>query len=213
MRAPVPGGVFWDHFLNGVDFFGTLGLGGSKLEYHFNYSTFSFMPAPRPLAGFPTQEILGGRLAFTFLNDHITLGTSYQAGERIRAFANTGVDLLVNWGGFNLKVESVSSKEEELEDSDPQVMNPTDKTGMYVQPSYAVLDNVRLVFRYDVYDSNIDDDADQFITENVFGVNWLPDPLLRLRAEYKDVKYEENENEAGDNINYQEVITSAVLSF
>ena len=40
---PVPGGVTWGNFLNGLDFFGQKSIDSQTIGYHLNISTFSFL--------------------------------------------------------------------------------------------------------------------------------------------------------------------------
>ncbi len=215
---PIPGGVFWGHFLNGVDLFGSFDVGGPTMDYHINYSSFSFINGPAPTRGNPSHMIYGGRLRFSFLDDEVAIGTSFQGGQRDPLgdgnrddfnYENYGADLYVNAGAFNLKLEYVWSIEEG---------NDTNKKGLIVQPSLELSDQIRLVYRYDSYDKT-DKTEDDAITEHIFGINYLPDPLLRLRVEYQLVDYESEQglfdNGAVDSKDpdYSQLIVSAVISF
>lgn len=212
---PIPGGVLWNHFLNGVDFFGTVDMGWVDLFYSANYSTFSFLNGPAPVRGHPSSPITGSRLALGFMDNSVTLGGSYQGGSRdalgdsIRAetsYQNYGADLLVNVGGFNLKTEYSWNFRE----------GASSIVALMVQPSYALTDTLRLVYRWDNYDGD-KDTGDDAITEQIIGLNYLPDPLLRLRLEHQLVNYEVATDTAaggaGKDPDYSQTILSAVLSF
>jgi len=214
---PVSGGAIWGHFLNGVDVFGNHDFGKASIEYHLNVSAYTFIgPSNLVLgtnvsAGDSTRPILGTRLAMTFLDDHVTVGTSFQNGLKNAGNITGGADLLINWGRFNMKNEYVFT---EQKDSVQVGLPPSnaDRRMYYLQPSYSVLDNLRLVYRYDWFDGN-HRVANNEVREHTIGLNWLPVSLLRVRTEFTIIDYKAAVGADGVNADYTRLTTTAVLSF
>ena len=207
---PAPGGKFWGNFLDGVDFYGIIPFENSSLKYHLNYSNFAFSNANANVEGDPTRAVKGARLAYSFWRDRITLGGSWQKGGRAFnstptiSYNNVGGDILLRFGNFNMKNEFVYAAQD----------NAADQMGYIIQPSYGITDTVRLVYRYDFLDQDKanDNNDPKEVTEHIFGVNWKADKLLRLRAEYKLVKFDADTVEKGDP-DYNELLLSAIVSF
>ena len=193
---PIPGGTIWGHFLNGVDFYGS----ASNLEYHLNFSSFSFIGPANPVtggtppAGDSTRMIGGARLAYSLMNDKFVLGSSLQHGLKDAGNYTYGFDLLVNLGKLNIKNEFTRTEQDSGAGTDMQ------RTLLMIQPSYALSSKVRMVYRFDWHKDNR--------TEHIIGINYLPVDLLRLRTEFSIINFD-----AATSDDYTRITTSAVLSF
>ncbi len=206
---PIPGGNLWAHFLNGVDVYGKKEFGSQTIGYHLNYSTFSFLGPANPVTGGnapggdSTEDIFGGRLWWQTFSGIATLGASWQNGLKLAGNKTYGLDLDISWGNLRIKNEFTQSKQ--------GYSGNRTTTNIYMfQPSYAVTDKVRVVYRYDYLDPQ---GSDNNRDEHILGVNWLPTPLLRLRMEYSLINFENRLDTNGENPDYTRLTTSAVLSF
>jgi len=207
---PVPGGGKWGHFLNGLDFFGQKSIESQTIGYHLNISSFSFLGPANPVTGgsLPggdsTEMILGGRFWVRFLKDRLTLGLSMQSGLGGPNNQTFGSDLLVDWGRFLLKTEWTS-----------QVLRQGGTVSnvriLYVQPSVRLSSTFRAVYRFDWLskDAILGDQR----TEHIVGINWVPNPLLRVRAEYSIIDYGRALDEDLENPDYNRLTLSGVISF
>lgn len=204
---PIPGGVIWGNFLDGLDFFGEKIIGSQSIGYHLNISAFSFSGSKTDptegVGGDSTKPIFGGRFWVRFLENHVTLGVSMQAGMDGPNNQTYGSDLLVYWGRFLLKSEWASR----VVRQGPTLIN---KRVFYFQPSMRLSSSLRLVYRFDW---NTVDGQESKRVENIIGINWVPTPLLRLRMEYAQINFEDELDQLNQNPDYGRLTVSCVLSF
>jgi len=206
---PIPGGIIWANFLNGIDLHGNYSFANQRVGYNLNYSTFSFLGPANPVtgsdvaAGDSTQDIIGARLWWEFLNDIITVGGSLQNGLKRSGNTTYGFDLLISYKRFVIKNEFTVAKRSK---------NSTDltKRAIMIQPSYGLTDSLRLVYRYNFMDTEGPNNNRE---EHILGLNWLPYPILRLRTEYSLINFENKLDVNNEEPDYQKLTTSVVLSF
>ncbi len=123
----------------------------------------------------------GLRLEYDFSSHGITIGTNYAHGSRSNAgdYDLVGVDLLYNKGPVLWKTEVFSSFEKAGAD---------DRFAFYTQPSYRINDKWIGFYRFDYLDNGVLPGS--ITKEHVFGVNFLPISIVRLRGEaiFRDTK-------------------------
>ncbi len=181
---PFPGSSIFPNFLAGVDVHGRQFVGESGadiFEYHVYAATHS--------AGDPEDLYFGARASYAHRSSGLTFGANLASGERtagagglghlsITPVASTttndftmfGADLLYDAGPVVWKNEVFASSEDGQED----------RSAFYTQPAYELNDEWLAFYRYDHFDpgQGIGDS-----TEHVLGVNYLPTPTTRFRAE------------------------------
>lgn len=177
--------------MNGGEVNGRFLLGANMLNYSM-YAGSSLAPD----MDFNRLEniVFGGRLAYTFFDDQLTFGANYQHGRRGNVVSVTtdhhgraafvekeydawGLDLKAQVGDFGLKAEFIKSI----------VDNGADQIGGYIQPSYSLSDQFPFFYRFDYVDLNDNISGMPDFTErqeHIFGLNYFPHPLFRIRGEF-----------------------------
>lgn len=160
--------TFFHRFLIGTQVHGSRYVGpreADRLEYHAYVGT-------QKETG--SKFILGARVNYTFGESGLTVGLNYghgthESGALASRYNFGGIDLLYDHGCILWKNEFYGSAEEDADD----------RLGFYTQPGWRVRENVIVFYRFDYLDPgrNLEDQ-----TEHVLGINYLPIPLIRLRA-------------------------------
>lgn len=126
------------------------------------------------------EEIIGGRLQYDLGNYGVTVGLNAATGSRNETgngdYDLVGADLLIDKGPILWKNEIFATSE----DTGPG------RLGFYTQPAYRFNDKWIGFYRYDYLDDGangtaaVPDNAGD-VTEHMVGLNYLPDPNVRLR--------------------------------
>jgi hypothetical protein len=206
------GNTFIPNFVDGVQAHGSKFYGDHQAEY-FTYIT-NFDGAGADAA----DLISGARLQWTLPNNLASIGGSYQNGARAGAGAQKahydawGLDVLVNYKGFQLKTEYIRTNERGGTSTNGNA-SIAGKESWYIQPAYTTGKTI-VFYRWDVIDTNLDigNDASQQ-TEHVFGVNYLWAPTIRLRAEYVLNRFDLKKDTSGNDRAYDNIQLSITTSF
>lgn len=163
---PFGGDTIFPNFSNGIQLHGKFFLGADQLQYYTYASNF---------VGNPEKTLFGTRLAYQFGRYGITLGGNYAYGSRARGaddnlnYDLVGLDLFIDKGPILWKTEVFLTEEE-----------GQDRLGYYTQPAWRLDDQWLVFYRYDFLDDGGDTAGDAI--EQVFGLNYLPAPNVRLRS-------------------------------
>jgi len=118
----------------------------------------------------------GARAALSWGHSGLTTGLNFGHGNHGavvngNSYDFWGVDLLYDKDAILWKNELYASKED---------VGTEDRLGWYTQPAVRLADKWIAFYRYDFLDNADLGKGDQ--TEHVVGINYLPNPLVRLRA-------------------------------
>ena len=184
---PFPGSTLFPNFLNGVKFHGKKFFAENYLDYNVYSGVF--------VADDADDLVSGTRVGFNFDRSGIKLGFNYSHGSRSKSGATAasfspesysisptrsltnnsydtiGLDFLLNKGKLNWKNEIFQSYE----------YSTDNRTAFYTQPAFKLNDRWILFYRYDFLDPGQSLDK---AVEHVFGFNYLPIPIIRLRGAY-----------------------------
>lgn len=182
-------------FMEGIQFHGNLLQPDYGLEYHAYVANFGESP---------DEFIFGGRLAASDPGKVVTVGASYQHGDRDDdTYDVYGLDVEIAYEGFGLYTEYVYNDRDMLGDQE----------SLYVQPFYRVGSWLGF-YRYDMID--LDDDTSNDAsekTEHIVGVNYLFTPAIRFRGEYAFNMYELENDELGQDRDFDTLQFSVTVSF
>ena len=164
---PFPGQTVFANFTNGVNVNGSKFVGRNKFSYNAYAGAW---------AGNSTNINLGGRVAYTFTNEGITIGANATYGDRSSLvdadFAVVGVDLLFEKGRWIWKNEIFITNEE----------NGLDRIAFYTQPAYKLTDKWTGFYRFDYLDTGL---AGGKTIENSLGLTFKPVSNAHLRGIYR----------------------------
>lgn len=168
--------TFFPRFLIGAQLHGFRYMGPCEAD-RFEYNIYT---GSQKETG--SKFLLGARAAYTFGESGLTCGVNYGYGTH----GEEPTDNKYNFGGFDLlydrgrvlwKNEFFASVEDGADD----------RLGFYTQPGWRWCDNVILFYRFDYLDPGRGLENQ---LEHVVGINYLPMPLLRLRAALTLAKFD-----------------------
>jgi hypothetical protein len=174
---PFTGQTIFPNFTDGINIFGSkpAGESGDNLFEYFLYGG--------NFAGNATHFNFGGRLAYTWGKQGITVGVNGTLGERIRTVASDyavyGADLMIDRKKILWKSELYFTDED----------LGGDRMGWYTQPGYRFNDRWMAFYRYDVLDLNRGDPGGES-TENAVGLSFRPNPNAHIRGIYTHKDFE-----------------------
>ena len=177
---PFGGQTIFPNFTTGAQAHGKFFFGDDTLSYNL-YSAAA--------QGSPEELIHGGRLAYDFGEEGITIGLNAAAGDRNETgggdYELVGADLLYDKGKFLWKNEIFATSEDDA----------PGRLGFYTQPAYRFNDQWIGFYRYDFLDDGangtaaVPDNAGD-VTEHMIGINFLPKQNVRLRLTGTRREYE-----------------------
>lgn len=182
---PFSGSTIFPNFLIGGQVHGRIYVGANDSSM----LTYNAYVGALPQAS--SDFVYGARVAMRFADSGFTVGANYSGGERSgnggggfgnlsivgsnsatsNSYHTVGADVLYDKGKILWKNEFFYSFEGD---------GAEDRVAFYTQPAYRITDKWIAFYRFDYLDPG------QGLTwgyENVFGVNYLPTPTVRLRAE------------------------------
>lgn len=169
---PFGGQTIFPNFTTGVQAHGNLFYGDDTLSYN------AYVAAAQSAI---EEELVGGRVGYTFGDEGVTVGLNAATGSRTETgnggYNLVGADLLIDKGPILWKTEIFATDED----------NGDDRFAFYTQPAYRFTDKWVGFYRYDYLDDGsngttaVPDNAGD-TTEHVVGLNYLPTPNTRLRA-------------------------------
>lgn len=179
---PFPGSTIFPNFMNGIQAHGRVFVGQNKSNF-IEYSAYGAFHDPAP-----DKVLTGARVAYGHKDSGVTFGLNYAHGSResgaspagsftavpVRSsvanrYDTVGGDILIDKGRFLWKTEGFYSFENDEED----------RWTFYTQPSVRLHDQWVAFYRYDLLDPGQGLDRS---SEHVFGLNYLPFPIVRLRG-------------------------------
>ena len=187
---PFPGATLFPNFMNGGQLHGTL-RSQQRPEEAFGYSVYAGV-----IDHAPEAIVAGARAEYAWLQHGVTLGANYLGGRRERGtgalgsfsivsarslqsnrYDMAGIDLLIERGSLLWKSEAFYSFE----------VGEDDRIGAYTQPAWRFDERWLVFYRFDFLDPGQDLPSAR---EHVVGVNYVPIPLVRLRAAafYKEIE-------------------------
>ena len=166
---PFPGQTLFANFTNGVNIHGARFFGDNALSYAAYAGVW---------AGNSSKISYGGRLAYAFTDQGLTIGVNAMSGDRSSAtpndrFHGLGIDVLYNKGPVLWKSEIFATSEGV----------GGDKFAFYSQPALRLTDQWTILYRYDYLDNG---SLGGQTIEHVGGIVFDPVANVRLRALYRN---------------------------
>ncbi len=181
---PFSGSTIFPNFLIGGQVHGRIYVGANDSSM----LTYNAYVGALPQAS--SDFVFGGRIAMRIADSGFTIGGNYSGGQRraggagfgnisivgsnsltSNSYHTVGADVLYDKGRILWKNEFFYSFEGD---------GAEDRVAFYTQPAYRITDKWIAFYRFDYLDPG---QGLPWGYENVFGVNYLPTPTVRLRAE------------------------------
>lgn len=190
LLRPFGGNTIFPNFSTGVQLHGKK-FGGTGV---FSYATYYANATSRMNANSNDEPIWGGRVAYGNASGVWEIGVNYSSSYRASTDAeNTmeGVDFHVRTTHFELKSEYYTTDEDRFYGG---IEGNGDREAYYVQPIVHFNPHWSAFYRYDFLDSGARVGES---TENVIGLNFLPNNNVRLRLTLTDKEFEGGANDDG----------------
>ncbi len=172
---PFGGNTLFPNFSTGVQFHGKKFTGKNILSYT-SYATNATGSDDAN-----DELIVGGRVALGNSAGNWDIGLNYSDSYRQSTDSDNelvGIDLRLRYQSFEMKAEYYTTDED----------SGGDREAYYIQPIWHASNKWSLFYRYDFLDAG---DVLGESTENVFGVNYLPNKNVRLRLTYTLKEFDE----------------------
>ncbi|MGF1461799.1 MAG: hypothetical protein ACFB2Z_01265 [Maricaulaceae bacterium] len=164
---PFTGDTIFANFTDGVNIFGDQFIGeagNQRLSYNVYGGAFS---------GDASQLVVGGRLAYGFVDQGLTFGLNLNSGAREQEpgtrFGTLGADVLYDKGRWLWKTEVFATSEGD----------GPNRFAAYTQPGFRFTDRIIGFYRFDYLDTG---GPGEQTFENVWGLVYNPIPNVRLRS-------------------------------